>query len=161
MFLQSLTLGSTFQIVSYGSNFEFLFKGQRSVEYSDKTFQEAFDAVSKFEANFGGTEILSPLDAIFKLPKPNQHQETHILLLTDGAVSNTPQIVDLVRKNANLMTRVHTFGLGNGADVNLIKQTSYAGFGQHYFIYNESQIEEKVIMALTNTHLDYQVMNEL
>jgi len=100
---------------------------------------------------------------IFKMQKhkPKQEQETHILLLTDGAVSNTPEIVNFVRKHANLTNRVHTFGLGNGADVNLIKQTAYAGFGQHYFVYNESQIEEKVIMAMTNTHLDYQVLSEL
>lgn len=93
LFLQSLTLGSTFQIVSYGSNFEFLFKGKRSVEYNEKTFQSAFDSVSEFEADFGGTEILNPLEAIFKLPKPKKDQETHILLLTDGAVHNTPEIV--------------------------------------------------------------------
>jgi hypothetical protein len=55
---------------------------------------------------------------------------------------------------------VHTFGVGNGADQNLIKRSAFAGFGHHYFIYNESEIEEKVIMSLTNTHLDYQVLTE-
>jgi serine protease inhibitor ecotin len=69
-----------------------------------------------FHADFGGTEILQPLEAIFKLPKPNKDQETHILLLTDGAVSNTNEIVNLIAKNASLSTRVHTFGVGNGAD---------------------------------------------
>ena len=68
--MQSLTLGSTFQIVSYGSKFEFLFKDQRSVEYNDENFQYAFNMVAGFNADFGGTEILQPLEAIFKLPKP-------------------------------------------------------------------------------------------
>jgi hypothetical protein len=40
---------------------------------------------------------------------------------------------------------VHTFGLGNGADEHLIKRCSFAGFGHYYFIYNENEIEEKVI----------------
>ena len=60
-----------------------------------------------------------------------------------------------------MTTRVHTFGVGNGADQALIKRSAFAGFGHHYFIYNESEIEEKVIKSLTQTHLDYQVMKDL
>ena len=77
------------------------------------------------------------------------------MLLTDGAVHNTSQIVDLISKHASLKTRVHTFGVGNGADEHLIKRSAFAGFGHHYFIYNEEEIEEKVILALSNTSLDY------
>jgi hypothetical protein len=80
------------------------------------------------------------------------------LLLTDGAVFNTNKIIDLVSKNASLSTRLHTFGVGNGADENLIKRCAFAGFGHHYFIFNEEEIEEKVIQSLTKTHLDYQVL---
>lgn len=72
------------------------------MEYNDATFEHAFNMVAKFEANFGGTEILKPLEAIFMLPKPKADQETHILLLTDGAVHNTNEIVKLVSKHANL-----------------------------------------------------------
>ena len=155
LFLQSLTEGSTFQIVSYGSHFKFLFEDERSVEYNDKNFELAFNEVAKFEADFGGTEILKPLQAIFSLPKPHLDKETHILLLTDGAVHNTNEIVNLIAQKANLTTRVHTFGVGSGADQALIKRSAFAGFGHHYFIYNENEIEEKVIMSLTKTHLDY------
>lgn len=59
-----------------------------------------------------------------------------------------------------MSTRLHTFGVGNGADENLIKRCAFAGFGHHYFIYNEEEIEEKVIQSLTKTHLDYQVLSE-
>jgi hypothetical protein len=51
--------------------------------------------------------------------------------------------------------------VGNGADEALIKRCAFAGFGQYYFIYNESEIEEKVINCLTNTHMDYQVLTKL
>jgi hypothetical protein len=47
--------------VSYGSDFEFLFKDQRSVEYNDENFQYAFNMVAEFTADFGGKEILKPL----------------------------------------------------------------------------------------------------
>ena len=72
LFIQSLPFGSKFQIVSYGSKYEFLFKDRRSVEYTAETFQQAFDKVSEFEANFSGTDIFSPLQAIYALPKPNK-----------------------------------------------------------------------------------------
>lgn len=94
------------------------------------------------------------------MPKPRKDQETHILLLTDGAVHNTTEIVDLISKNASLNTRVHTFGVGNGADEHLITRSAFAGFGHHYFIYNEEEIEEKVILALTKTALDYKVITD-
>jgi hypothetical protein len=65
LFIQSLPFGSTFQIISYGSNFKFLFEGKRSVEYNDETFQTALDQVKTFGADFGGTDIYSPLKAVF------------------------------------------------------------------------------------------------
>ena len=68
--------------------------------------------------------------------------------------------MDLVQKNASLISRVHTFGVGSCADENLIKRCAFAGFGHHYFIYNEEEIEEKVIQSLTKTHLEYQVLTE-
>ncbi len=74
---------------------------------------------------------------------------------------NTNEIINLVAKHANRTTRVHTFGIGNGADRHLITQCALKGGGHHYFIYNEQEIEEKVIMSLTNTHLDFHVLTEL
>ena len=80
--------------------------------------------------------------------------------MTDGVVENTAKIINLVKNNASLITRVHIFGVGNGADKNLIIECAEVGFGHHYFIYNEEEIEEKVIMSLTKTHLDYQFLTE-
>jgi hypothetical protein len=45
-----------------------------------------------------------------------------IFLLTDGAVYDTSRVVDLVSKFAlNTDSRVHTFGVGDGADTQLVK----------------------------------------
>lgn len=43
-----------------------------------------------------------------------------MFLLTDGAVSNTQLVVDLVRKHSET-TRVHTFGIGTGVSTALVK----------------------------------------
>ena len=69
LFLHSLPADSHFNVCSYGSNFEYMFEG-RSVPYDDKNLQIAVKQVSKFVANFGGTEIYSPMKHIFELGKP-------------------------------------------------------------------------------------------
>lgn len=46
LFIQSLPFGSTFQIISYGTEFEFLFEGKRSVNYDEETNKDAFDQVA-------------------------------------------------------------------------------------------------------------------
>jgi len=90
-----------------------------------------------------------------------QDRNTHIILLTDGAVSNTNEILELIKQNASAKKRVHTIGLGHGADQALIKGSAAAGFGNYYFIFNENEIEERVISALMNTQIPYRVFSSL
>jgi hypothetical protein len=76
--------------------------------------------------------------------------------LTDGAVFNTQAVVDLVLEKAKLTnTKVHTFGVGMGADESLIKNCAFAGQGNFTFIYKDAEIEEKVIDSLIRTRLEY------
>jgi len=109
----------------------------------------------------GGTEILAPLKAIFEMYKPKQEQETHVFLMTDGAVSNGNEICALIRQHAAPNMRLHSFGFGSGADERLIKTTAEAGKGRFYFIHNASEIFERVIKSLINTHLEYLVVKQL
>ena len=102
LFLHSLPADSHFNVCSYGSRFEFMFQGDRSVPYNDANLKEAIDQVKGFVADFGGTEIYRPMEYIFSLGKPRNCEETHIFLLTDGAVFNTTDVIKLVQQNANL-----------------------------------------------------------
>lgn len=56
-----------------------------------------------------------------------------IFLLTDGAVSNTQAVVDLVKKNVKF-SRVHTIGIGDGASRALIEGCAESGKGLHVYI---------------------------
>jgi len=87
---------------------------------------------------------------------------SHIYLLTDGAVYNNQPIIDLVKENCHPKSevKVHTFGVGNGADANLIKGVAFAGLGNFTFIYRDDEIEEKVIESLCKTRLEYLLINE-
>lgn len=59
LFLYSLPSGCKFNIVSFGSDFEFMFN--QGVEYNDENLNKAVNLICKFDANMGGTEILQPI----------------------------------------------------------------------------------------------------
>ena len=80
------------------------------------------------------------MQQIFEFGKPYTCAETHIFLLTDGAVFNTNEVIKLVQQNANMQQRVHTFGIGDGASERLIKNCAFKGFGNYFFIYDEAEI---------------------
>jgi hypothetical protein len=83
-----------------------------------------------------------------------------VYLLTDGAVFNTELVVDLIRNN-NQNSQVNTFGLGSGADEDLIKNCAKAGRGHYTFIYKLDEIESKVIDALTKDFYEYLTVKEI
>ena len=132
---------------------------KESIVYDDLTLKVASDKVKSFQADFGGTEIYSPLDDIFNQinSQPKKENKTHIYLLTDGAVHNNGPIIDLIKKNCTTenTTRLHTFGVGSGADENLIKGCAFSGMGNFSFIYKDEEIEDKVIESLSKTKLEY------
>ena len=60
--LHSLPIGSKFNIVSFGSRYELMFK--QSVEYNEENLEHAVNQLKTFGADFGGTEILMPIKAV-------------------------------------------------------------------------------------------------
>ncbi|CAI5694372.1 unnamed protein product [Oreochromis niloticus] len=76
LLLKSLPMGCYSNIYSLGSSYEHIFP--KSVEYGEKTMEEALKKVEKMEADLGGTEILEPLKHIYSQPciptQPRQHR---------------------------------------------------------------------------------------
>ena len=160
LFLYSLPPNSRFNVISYGSKFSYLFDENqgRSVEYNDENIKYAAEQVEAFMADFGGTDIYSPLQDFYSREKDQSVQETNVMLLTDGAVFNTDRVVQLVKSKSSPLQRLHTFGVGAGASELLIKNCAFAGYGSYFFIYNESQIEENVVSAIENTSISYKLI---
>ena len=71
------------------------------------------------DANMGGTQIYNPLDILLKQAVIEGYPR-HIFLLTDGGVSNTQGVLNMVKKNTK-HSRVHSIGIGNGASYDLIQ----------------------------------------
>ena len=97
LFLKSLPPGCTFNIMGFGSHFTSLFS--TSVSYNEQHVYEAITHAQSIQANLGGTELLPPLQHVFKQPLlPGFLRQ--LFLLTDGAVSNTSQCIHEVKNNA-------------------------------------------------------------
>lgn len=112
-----------------------LFENERSVPYIDESIEAAISQIETFDADLGGTNIFSPLDFIYKKKRAYKEiQETHIVLLTDGAIWDTDKVVNLVKKNSSLSQRLQTIGVGQGVSEDLVKRCAMSGFGSFYFV---------------------------
>eukprot|EP01087_Luapelamoeba_hula_P007563 TRINITY_DN1849_c0_g1_i1.p1 TRINITY_DN1849_c0_g1~~TRINITY_DN1849_c0_g1_i1.p1 ORF type:complete len:911 (+),score=210.03 TRINITY_DN1849_c0_g1_i1:64-2733(+) len=145
IFLRSLCPGTMFNIVGFGSRFEFLFP-EGSVEYNDKNLDIATKHVNELEANLGGTIILTPLQKILQ-SKTMDGYPRQLFVLTDGEVNNTTECINFVRQNAHT-TRVFTFGIGADASKALVKGMADAGEGFHEFVLPGENMEVKVMRQL-------------
>jgi hypothetical protein len=141
VFLHSLPLGCRFEIVSFGFHHEALFRGL--TEYTDATMGTASDYIDRMDADMGGTEILAPLQYVLGSLKPEV-----VFLLTDGAVSNTQDVLETARR---CESRISTFGIGNGASVGLVRGLAELTGGQHEFMDDDSRIEEAVARSLSDS----------
>ncbi|XP_062241630.1 von Willebrand factor A domain-containing protein 5A-like isoform X2 [Platichthys flesus] len=144
LLLKSLPMGCYFNIYSFGSSFENIFL--KSVEYSEQNLEEALKKVEAMQANLGGTEILEPIKHIYSQPCiPNQPRQ--LFVFTDGEVSNTKEVIDLVKKNSG-SHRCFSFGIGEGASSALINGLAKEGGGHAQFITGADRMQPKVMQSL-------------
>ncbi|CAH1239419.1 VWA5B1 [Branchiostoma lanceolatum] len=98
LFLKSLPSGSAFNVVGFGSTYKPLFDD--SVPVNQENVGTASTWVGKMRADLGGTNLFGPLEWIFSAPRP-AGRPREVFILTDGAVSNTSRVIDLVRANSS------------------------------------------------------------
>ena len=98
LFLKSLPEGCNFNIIGFGSRYEKLFPAV-SVPYTQETLDKATQHAREMQANLGGTELLQPLEYIFR-EKTTSGLPRQVFVLTDGAVSNTDACIRKVKENA-------------------------------------------------------------
>ncbi|CAI9733744.1 Hypothetical predicted protein [Octopus vulgaris] len=144
LFLKSLPLGCSFNVISFNNYFDFLFR-EGSREYSEDSLNEAL----KFQKNLyasGGTEILDALKSLSD-KKPFQNFHRQVFLITDGEVYNTNDVIQLVKSQVN-NTRYFTIGIGSGASTELVKGIARAGKGQAEFVMTNDNLKAKVMRLL-------------
>uniref|UniRef100_A0A3B4UDD5 von Willebrand factor A domain-containing protein 5A-like n=1 Tax=Seriola dumerili TaxID=41447 RepID=A0A3B4UDD5_SERDU len=144
LLLKSLPMGCYFNIYSFGDTYEYIFP--KSVEYCEKTLEEAVKKVEEMAADLGGTEILDSLKHIYSQPCiPNQPRQ--LFVFTDGEVFNTKEVINLVKTNSG-SHRCFSFGIGEGASSALINGLAKEGGGHAQFITGTDRMQPKVRKSL-------------
>ena len=148
LFLHSMPSECYFNIWSFGSKFDALFGGGSKM-YSDNSMKKAIEHVQSMDANYGGTEIYNPLKAIFDQKAPSKSHLRQIFILTDGAVSNAPVVISLVKEKKG-QGRVFSLGLGSSASRHLVKGLARVGCGTAMFANEMEDLRPKVMAQLKN-----------
>jgi len=139
--LKALEEGMRFNIIRFGSRFEGLFS--KPEPYSEKNLERAISWSREMQADLGGTEILQPLQHIYKVQADSDTRNGAILLLTDGAVGNEDDIFHLLRNHSG--PRVFPVGIGAGCNEAFIKGLARAGKGASEFIYPGERLGPKIL----------------
>lgn len=111
---------------------------EKSIKYTDEAVEQVIEWLSKIEADMDGTEILQPMQFCINLPSIENHQRI-VFLLTDGSVSNSDEVVELIQKSAaGNKIRVFSIGIGNGCSEVFIRNTAKAGHGRYILVPDNS-----------------------
>lgn len=147
IFLKSLPLGVKFNICSFGSRHSFLWN--RSKTYSQQTMEEAIKHIHSFSSNFGGTNMLHPVEDTFKRRYKDMNLE--VFLLTDGEIWNQQELFDVINGEiikSDGSVRIFTLGIGDDVSHALIEGTARAGNGFAQTVTDTEKMDAKVIKML-------------
>ncbi|XP_008050801.2 von Willebrand factor A domain-containing protein 5A isoform X2 [Carlito syrichta] len=144
LLLKSLPIGCYFNIYGFGSSYDAFF--QASMKYTQQTMEEALEKVKLMQADLGGTEILAPLQNIYKGPSIPGHP-LQLFVFTDGEVTDTFSVIKEVEINSH-KHRCFSFGIGEGASTSLIKGIARVSGGAAEFITGNDRMQSKVLRTL-------------
>ncbi|XP_019355584.2 von Willebrand factor A domain-containing protein 5B1 isoform X1 [Alligator mississippiensis] len=142
--LKSLVPACLFNVIGFGSTFKTLFPSSQT--YCEESLAIACESIKKIRADMGGTNILSPLKWAIRQPIHRGHPRL-LFLLTDGAVSNTGKVIELLR-NHSASTRCYSFGIGQSACRRLVHGLAAVSKGSAEFLVEGERLQPKMIKSL-------------
>ncbi|CAH0047704.1 unnamed protein product [Clonostachys solani] len=154
IFLRSLPAGVKFNICSFGTGHKFLW--ERSKGYTQESFEEAKKHIDSFEADYGGTNILDPLEATFEQRYSDMSLEAFVL--TDGRIDEQDKLFDLIHKwtaKSNQNIRVFSLGVGLNVSSALVEGIARAGNGFAQTVHVSETMDKKVIRMLKGALLPH------
>ena len=153
IFLQSLTKGSYFQLIGFGSQFKKI--NQKPVEYNKENVKNTMDIIKNLKANLGGTDISSPLKEIFNSKDYDEiNLARNLFILTDGEVTNREECLSLINTYSDKF-KVHAIGIGSSFDKQLIQNAGIQGRGTYHFVSNVSDVNSIIIESLSKCLRNY------
>ena len=154
LFLQSLPVGSYYQIIGFGSRFKKY--DEIPKEYNKENIKKSMEILEKLDADLGGTEVAKPLKDIYdsnniydkiNLPK-------NIFLLTDGETWDKKEALELIEKNSSKFT-VYSIGIGEDFDEDLIKNAGILGKGNYNYCKNLDNLNSIIASEINKATSPY------
>ncbi|XP_055656159.1 von Willebrand factor A domain-containing protein 5B1 [Falco peregrinus] len=142
--LKSLMPACLFNVIGFGSTFKTLFPVSQT--YCEESLVIACESIKRIRADMGGTNILSPLKWVIRQPIHRGHPRL-LFLLTDGAISNTGKVLELLR-NHSCSTRCYSFGIGPNACRRLVRGLAAVSRGIAEFLAEDERLQPKIIKSL-------------
>lgn len=147
IFVKSMRPGMKFNICSFGSRHDFLWK--RSQPYNQTTVKEALRHIDTISANYGGTEMFQAVEDIFARRYKDMNLE--VFLITDGEIWQQGPLFEMIDKHVNDSNgaiRLFSLGIGSGASHSLIEGVARAGQGFSQSIADGEEMGSKVVRML-------------
>ncbi|CAF3453960.1 unnamed protein product [Rotaria sp. Silwood1] len=159
-FIKNLPINCYFNIIKFGAKYSCLFN-ESTAFYNNVNIRIAEKFISQIRADFGGTEILAPLQWLERHP-PHIDRARQVFLLTDGEVSNVSEVLELCRSMAS-STRIFSFGLGASPSRSLVKGLARTTNGRFIFIppnthidiYIREQLQKAIQRCITNIRIQW------
>ncbi len=149
--IKSLPVGCRFNIVSFGTGHMPLWS--ESKEYTNENITHAISNVNTFEADLGGTEILTPIKKYTDVQTEIKHKRIFILI-TDGQVENEALVMQTV-KNKKSQDRFFTIGIGHDASRALVENIALNGHGNSQMVVDNNDIKGAIIKLLDESSKEY------
>ncbi|KAI0539984.1 von Willebrand factor type A domain-containing protein [Xylaria digitata] len=143
--LKSLRVDVKFNICSFGSRFSFLWP--RSKPYNETTLKESLKYVDALAADFGGTEMIAPVQAT--LSQRYQDLALNVIMLTDGEIWSQDELFKTIRESSEQhRSRFFSLGIGRGASTALVQGIATEGNGISQFVAEGEPMDKKMVRLL-------------
>ena len=154
LFIQSLPVGSYYQIIGFGSTFEIYDKIPK--EYNKENIKESLKIIEKLNSDLCGTNIYEPLKDIYNSSEiyDKINLPRNIFLLTDGAIEDKKKTITLIENN-NSKFKIYSIGIGNSFDEDLIKNAGIIGKGNYNFCRNLENLNSLIASEINASTSPY------
>ena len=151
LFLKSLPKNSYYQLIGFSTEFNYIYS-KDPCEYTAENVEKTISELKEIDA-YGGTNLLKPLQIIFKSKKYDEiNLSRNLFILTDGEVQNSKYCLQYISKYSHIY-KVHTFGIGDEYNKSFIEAAGQNG--SYNFVDDISYLKLKVIEALNKALRSY------
>ncbi|OGV48993.1 MAG: hypothetical protein A2017_17435 [Lentisphaerae bacterium GWF2_44_16] len=149
--LRAMKEGDFFNIIRFGTDYQVFYP--EALPYNENNLRRALKDIAGIEADMGGTELSEVLSLACSMPvHPESRRD--VILLTDGAVHNTSELVKYVAE-FHKDARFYTFGIGYAASHNLVKGIARASGGAWEMLQPGEKIQQKVLRQFARILQDH------